>query len=582
MKKVLTLGLLAVTATLLSSSLTFRGSSSVIANEEPKKLVLNSSKFAGIKRAKDYEGASLTLYNCEDYIEESLLEEFEETYNCKVNYYTFDTNETLYNQFKLQPEGTYDLICASDYMLQKMVKEGLFDPIDITNDVPVYDEYASEAVRSKLASMTVNLGDEVVSLDDYVVGYMWGTLGIVYDPETSETIQDDVKSWDVFWDEQYNNLISIKNSVRDTFVVGLMHAYAGSDVTNQEDILNPAREVFLAELEAATTEEEKDAARAKYNTVIQNTFDLLINEPNYQPYIDIVKQELISLKSNIFGFEVDSGKNDIITGKIKMNLAWSGDAVYSIDTAEEEADKYLEYAIPEEGSNVWYDGWALPKKANKELAMEFLNFINDPTNTATNVEYIGYTPFIGSEDVFETIGSWYGIPEYYEGATYVPANDEEEVEASVVFYNDKYYTYIAEEESDGHLPTETDYWEEMSEEDVEELGLSGNTRDLGYYFKGANSERSFVLHTYDGDDNQLECQYPTEDILARCAVMNDFQSANDAVIIMWGQLRAYTNMLPYYIILAVSAGILVVFVTTKIVTKKTSSRRKRMLSESSK
>jgi spermidine/putrescine transport system substrate-binding protein len=411
---------------------------------------------------------------------------------------------------------------------------------------------------------------------------MWGTLGIIYDPETSDTIQEDVKSWDIFWNEEYKNLISIKNSMRDTFVVGLMHAYSGSSITNKEDVLNPAREIFLQELEQASTEEEKDAARAKYNEVIQNVFDYLINVEDYQPYIDTVKAELIALKDNIFGFEVDSGKNDIITGKIKMNLAWSGDAVYSIDTAEEEADKVLEYYIPEEGSNVWYDGWALPKGANKELAMEFLNFINDPTNTATNVEYIGYTPFISSEDVFETIGSWYGIPEYYEEATYCPANEEDEVEASIVFYNDKYYTYIGEEESSGHLPTEEDYWEEMSDEDVEELGLSGNTRDLSYYFQGANEERSFVLHTFDGDDNQLECQYPTEDILARCAVMNDFQSANDDVIIMWGQLRAYTNMLPYYIILGVSAGVILAFAVTKIVAKKTSSRRKRMLAESSK
>ena len=58
-------------------------------------------------------------------------------------------------------------------------------------------------------------------LGDYAAGYMWGTLGIIYDANCSETIREDVKSWDVFWDSNYKNLISIKNSMRDTFVVGL-------------------------------------------------------------------------------------------------------------------------------------------------------------------------------------------------------------------------------------------------------------------------------------------------------------------------------------------------------------------------
>ena len=65
---------------------------------------------------KDFNGDSLTIYNCADYIDEELISEFEERYNCVVNYYTFDTPETMYNQLTLQPEGTYDLLCPSDYL----------------------------------------------------------------------------------------------------------------------------------------------------------------------------------------------------------------------------------------------------------------------------------------------------------------------------------------------------------------------------------------------------------------------------------------------------------------------------------
>lgn len=127
----------------------------------------------------------MTIYNSSDYIDDSLIDEFEERYNCRVNYYTFDTNETMYNQFTLQPEGTYDLICTSDYMIQRMVREGLLQSFDIAEDCPVYDQYASQEVRGKLKGMLADTdGDGVkdTSLDAYAAGYMWGTLGIIYDP----------------------------------------------------------------------------------------------------------------------------------------------------------------------------------------------------------------------------------------------------------------------------------------------------------------------------------------------------------------------------------------------------------------
>ena len=368
-----------------------------------------------ILKEKDYSSQELTIYNCADYIDEELITSFEEEYNCKVNYYTYDTNETMYNQFTLQPEGYYDLICASDYMIQRMVREGLVEPLNIKEECPVYDQYASPVARKKLSSMKVDLNSDGIketSLDNYAVGYMWGTLGVIYDPYCSDTIQEDVKSWDIFWDKDYTDLISIKNSMRDTYVVGLMHAYKGSEVTSLEDVLTPARETFLNELEKASNEEEKNVARDKYNKVIQDIFDLIINEDNYEPILETVKQELISLKQNIFGFEVDSGKNDIITGKIKMNLAWSGDAVYSIDQAYAQQEKVLEYFVPEDGSNVWYDSWTLPNGANRELACLFIDYLSNPENAADNMNYIGYTSFIACDEIFDLVSSWYGVSSY--------------------------------------------------------------------------------------------------------------------------------------------------------------------------
>lgn len=535
--------------------------------------------------AEDFHGQTLTIYNCEDYIDEDLISEFEDTYSCKVNYYTYDTNETMYNQFTLQPKGTYDLICTSDYMVQRMVREKLVEPIDVENDCPVYNEYAAKPLRKKLKNMVTdrdNDGIKEASLDDYSCGYMWGTLGIIYDPYCSDTIREDVKSWDVFWNEKYKNQISIKNSMRDTFVVGLMHAYTSSPYTDVEDLAKQARETFLNEMENATSEEEKNIARNKYNQVIQNIFDLVITEEDYSKVLNVVKTELISMKKNIFGLEVDSGKNDIITGKIKMNLAWSGDAVYSIDTALEQKNKVLEYYVPEDGANVWYDSWSIPTGGNKLLACRFIDFLSDPSNASRNMDYIGYTSFVASDDVLDLVIDWHGVGEYYdEGeyfSSYIDEETNEEVEGSIVHYDNKFYQCI--KDSSGNLPTNTEYFIEV---DADELGLSQEGYDLSYLFSDSITEgRSAIIYPYEDSANRLSAQYPDEDTLARCAIMNDFEKANEDVVIMWGQVKAYTNMIPYYVILIIIFALVIAYVIYKIIKKNMSTRNKRRLEKLSK
>ena len=526
---------------------------------------------------QEHLGETLTIYNSSDYIDEDLITLFEEETGAHVNYYTFDTNETMYNQFTLQPEGTYDLVCTSDYMIQRMVREGLVEPLDIEKECPIYDEYASPTVRGKLKSMyadTDNDGIKDTSLDKYSAGYMWGTLGIIYDPYCSDTIQEDVKSWDVFWDEQYSNLISIKNSMRDTFTVGLIHAYNGSPYSDVTNILTPAREKYLEDIENAQNEEEIQTIQDDYNAIVQGVLDLVITEDDYQKVIDLVNNELVELKKNIFGFEVDSGKNDIITGKIKMNLAWSGDAVYSIETAYEQQEKVLEYSVPEEGSNIWYDGWVLPNKANRKLACAFIDFISDPENAAQNMDYIGYTPFITSDDVFNLVSDWYGCADYYEDREYYAYDEENEVDASYVHYEDQFYECI--KDSIGNLPTDEEYFTPVDENEVTFL----DGYDLSFLF-GSNIDeaRNGIIYPFEESLNSLQTQYPDIDTITRCAVMNDFEEANNAVVIMWGQIRAYTNMVPYYIILGVSLGAILTLFIYGLIRKHISTRNKRLLQE---
>ena len=544
-------------------------------------LVLAMSSSSKIHAASIFEGQTLTIYNVEDYISQGndgyvdIIGNFEKDYGVKVNYYTYDTNETMYNQFTLQKEGTYDLICTSDYMIQKLIKEELVEPMDDFKEyIPNYEKYAASALRQKLKDMEVPYKGKTVNLDEFAVGYMWGTLGIIYDPTYTDTITEDVKSWDVFWDTDYEHVISIKNSIRDAYVVGLMHAYSKSEefqIAMNNYLENPT-----------------DENKSTYNKMVQDIFDFKLDgsetsaNENLEK-IATVKEELISLKQNIFGFEVDSGKNDIITGKIKLNLAYSGDAVYSITTAYEEQGKTLEYSVPLDGANIWYDAWTLPKGSNKTLAYEFLNYLSNPKNAADNMDYIGYTPYIVGDELFTLNGAWYGACDYHDGYSYTEGTHViydnvlyvckedlnldveshitdglyfdcleyehgEYAEGDMVSYNGKIYNCIQDTTSSIE---DTSSWEEVE------------GYDLTFLFGDALSEgRRAIIYPFLGSENQLKTQYPDEFTIARCAIMNDFGEYNEEVVIMWSQVKAYTNMLPVYIFLSI---VVVLFLTIVVV-----------------
>ena len=362
--------------------------------------------------------------------------ELDEKYrHIEVVYDTSDTNETLYSELQTG-KSDYDLINVSDYMAQKMVSEGLVVPLyrdepgqRREDKVPNYINYASPTLRGRLDNITAPIYSELVDdpehpgekihpyakLENYAVGYMWGTLGILFNPEystysnydVSEVIEDMHYSFSALWNTKYNGSISIKNSMRDTFAAGLMKAYEEDFISLKESLDDGTYDV--------------DTYMAEYAKVFNGE-----KENNFNAVVNNVKKSLNSLKNNIFGLEVDSGKQDIVTGKIGVNLAWSGDAVYSMDQAEDgnlvgENQSTLYYCVPELGSNLWFDTWVMPKNDNRseerrELALMFLNFMSDPANASQNMDYTGYTSFIGGGDILELVRDWYDIrtDEIYE------------------------------------------------------------------------------------------------------------------------------------------------------------------------
>lgn len=446
MKKINKILLLSPIFLAMSSGLTSCGDSS---SEKVTLKIINSEDYIFIDEEDRSNDMTEQFKRYVKELAKENPEEYGRLANVEVVYDTSDTNETLYSELQTG-KSDYDLINVSDYMAQKMVSEGLVVPLLAEGEtredkLANYMDYASPTLRGRLDNITAPIysewvddpdhpGEKVhkyVKLEDYAVGYMWGTLGILFNPEygaysnleVADVIEDMHYSFSALWNTKYNGSISIKNSMRDTFAAGLMKAY-------EDDFAS-----LKAKLDDGTY--DVDTYMAEYAKVFNGE-----KENNFNVVVNNVKNSLNSLKNNIFGLEVDSGKQDIVTGKIGVNLAWSGDAVYSMDQAEDgnlvgENQSTLYYCVPELGSNLWFDTWVMPKNDNRseerrELALMFLDFMSDPANASQNMDYTGYTSFIGGGDILELVRDWYDI-----------RTDEIYEEVEVEQYNYEYYQVYA-------------------------------------------------------------------------------------------------------------------------------------------
>lgn len=435
--------------------------------------------------AKAESGLTLKVYNWADYIyeqesetdPESVIAQFEAYASLKysqpvtVSYSTFETNEIMYNQVA-GLGSSFDLICPSDYMIQKMAREGLLEKID-HSAVPNYTQYASPYIIDRLKSIPVGTDN----LNDYTIGYMWDTMGLTYNPAVVDA--EDVKSWSVLWNPDYYKLASVKDSMRDTYLVALAYTYK-------------------SELESLKATYEASAQTPADSKAYNDAISIVLNRRDADT-LEKVAESLKALKKNYYGLEVDSGKSDIVTGKVQINLAWSGDAVYSMDVAETENAKILNYSIPEEGSNIWFDGWVMPKSStNHALAADFVDFLSNPDIACLNMDYIGYTSFIAGDKVLTRVNDLFSAPATAETV------------------------------------------------DV----------DLSYFFDGTLTDPlTSAVITTDNIGRQFSAQYPDLDTIRRCVVMQDFGTDNNAVVEMWSNFKATTMSVGAYI--AIGIGVVV-------------------------
>ncbi|NCE63256.1 spermidine/putrescine ABC transporter substrate-binding protein [Pseudoflavonifractor sp. 524-17] len=147
----------------------------------------------------------VNVFNWGEYIDESLLETFEEQTGIKVNYKTFPDNETLYSTLQ-SSMGEYDVIIPSDYMIARMIDEEMLERIDL-NNIPNY-----EKISDSYKHLDYDPGNE------YSVPYTWGTVGLIYN---TTMVSEAPTSWKALWDEQYKGQILMFDNSRDCIGIAL-------------------------------------------------------------------------------------------------------------------------------------------------------------------------------------------------------------------------------------------------------------------------------------------------------------------------------------------------------------------------
>ena len=165
----------------------------------------------------------VVIYNWGEYIDPDVLTMFEEETGIQVVYEEFETNEIMYP--KIQSGAiSYDVVCPSDYMIQKMIEHDLLAEINF-NNVPNL-QYISETFMEK--SQQFDVGNK------YSVPYLWGTVGILYN---KTMVEEPINSWGVLWDERYTDSILMQDSVRDTLGITLKYLGYSLNSTDLDELL---------------------------------------------------------------------------------------------------------------------------------------------------------------------------------------------------------------------------------------------------------------------------------------------------------------------------------------------------------
>ena len=320
--------------------------------------------FASCGGSNEQRSHVLKIYNWADYIDEDVLAEFPAWYkqqtgeDIRIIYQVFDINEIMLTKIERGHED-FDVVCPSEYIIERMLKKDLLLPINRNfGKTPDYIPNISPYIQKELNKTS----QPERTTTDYAVPYMWGTAGILYNKNF--ITEEEAGSWYCLWNVKNKGKILMKDSYRDAYGTAIIYAHA-------------------KELADSTV-----------------TVEQLMND-NSSEAIELAEKYLKSMKPNISGWEADFGKEMMTKNKTWLNLTWSGDAVWAIDEANAVGVE-LVYKVPREGSNIWYDGWVIPKYSrNVKAASYFINYLCQPEIAMRNMDAIGYVSAVATPEIME-------------------------------------------------------------------------------------------------------------------------------------------------------------------------------------
>ena len=226
----------------------------------------------------------LKIYNWADYIGEGVLEDFQAYYkeqtgeDIHIVYQTFDINEIMLTKIEKGHED-FDVVCPSEYIIERMLKKHLLMPIDTTfAHSPNYMNNVSPFIREQINKLS-QPGEEA---SRYAVCYMWGTAGILYN--RAYVPDSDAFSWECLWDKKYAGKILMKDSYRDAYGTAVIYAHAKE---LEEGTVYDLRSEYLGE-ENGIFEES-----GVYNMIGENIIELVTPSSGAKTYYKVLDDAVV-------------------------------------------------------------------------------------------------------------------------------------------------------------------------------------------------------------------------------------------------------------------------------------------------
>jgi putrescine transport system substrate-binding protein len=286
----------------------------------------------------------VNFYNWSNYMAPGVLEDFTKETGIEVTYDTFDGNETLETRLLAGKSG-YDVVVPTAYFLERQIKAGIFQKLD----------------KSKIPNLT-NAWPEVTKRlavydpgNEYAANYMWGTTGIGYNVKIARQVLGSNADLDV----ELGTLDAVFNP----------------------DKLAKFRDCGIHMLDSA-------------DDILPAALTYLKLDPNSTKQTDLEKAAEIvgKIRSSVRKFHSSEYLNALATGEVCFVFGWSGDIKQAQSRAEEAKNGVeIRYAIPREGSQMFFDNLAIPADAkNVSEAHELINYLYQPEVAARNSDFLGY------------------------------------------------------------------------------------------------------------------------------------------------------------------------------------------------